>query len=893
MAKKETKADRIRKIKRLIDAGKLVEGLKLTNADDAKALLNIGVTYGKKKSHDIAEKIFSHIVQLNPNYDKAWSNKGIALGKLERYDEALTCYEEAISINPNFDNAWLNKGIALGKLERYDEALTCFEEAIRINPNFDNAWSNKGIDLGKLGRYDEALTCYDEAIRINPNNEHAWSSKGIALGKLGRNDEALTCYDEAIRINPNSDKAWFYKGNAQGRQGRYEEALACYEEAIRINPNYAKAWDVKGSRLGSLGRHDEALTCHDEAIRINPNYKNAWYNKGVALGKLGRYNEAVSCHDEAIRINPNLAEAWTNKGVALSNLRRIDEALTCFEEAIRINPNLAEAWSNKGVSLGNQGRIDEEVTCYDEAIRINPNLAEAHGNKGILFLIKHDYQAAADQFRISKKLFTDKGVQDEIERSHRLDLLAKNASKLMSSLKPIDEKFTQSLSSNGLKELKNKSLEVNKEISKVVKRFEKIDLPKDAMQLLKSKAMCFTALSDSLDFKKVDLRPLRKSEKVFVSWNLNTFADAVHFLIAFIEALRKRYNSIDEINEISERQLLQALKTSFVLNGELSEEILKGKPFKAKPASSGIDDGPKIIYKHIADTEKTWVKFCLVQLKYSLKYAAKTKEFGLAIEENGKDTVRKKVFQALKIASERGVDITVFSELSFDNSWVNEIQEKFKNMIIIGGSYYDDTYNVCPIFIDGTLISPPYRKIKPSPTENPESTGRGMKSGNILYIFQTKCGRFSVLTCSDYIPIHVYEICNYETQGVKGVDFIINPMCETSPSERQSVCNSDCTSYNMDIVQVNKAEDDSKYGKSCLIGREHNTILEKLKGDEFRHDDNIKYKLFELEGEMMMISELNVSMKSPPVDPSADYSGRIRVSDANRFVYKKSRWVNP
>jgi len=113
--------------------------------------------------------------------------------------------------------------------------------------------------------------------------------------------------------------------------------------------------------------------------------------------------------------------------------------------------------------------------------------------------------------------------------------------------------------------------------------------------------------------------------------------------------------------------------------------------------------------------------------------------------------------------------VICFPELSFVKEWVEEIKNQYKDMIIIGGSYYDEDYNVCPILQMGHTSIPPYRKVFPSPFEDPEKLERGMKSGNILYIFQTKCGKFSVLTCIDYTRL-IYRILDED----ENVDFIIN-----------------------------------------------------------------------------------------------------------------------
>lgn len=281
------------------------------------------------------------------------------------------------------------------------------------------------------------------------------------------------------------------------------------------------------------------------------------------------------------------------------------------------------------------------------------------------------------------------------------------------------------------------------------------------------------------------------------------------------------------------------------------------------------------------------MRFCLVQIDFPLKNQLPPKEFGYVLDTKLKNTIKQKVFGAIEIANKSDVDIICFPELSFAREWIEEAKNKYKDMIIIGGSYYDQGYNICPIIIEGTLIDPLYKKHTPSVFETSAPTGRGMKQGNLIYIFQTKCGRFSVLTCIDYAS-QSYRVCKYDE---KGVDFIINPCCDQNIFRFQPRCNSDCEDYGIDVIQVNKATKGIEYGKSCIIGKEHNIILDKLSEEGFKPKDGIKYKLCEADGEMMIIADLNIKMKAPPVSLPINYGGRIKISKTNCYKYENRHWV--
>ncbi|VVB94609.1 KaiC [uncultured archaeon] len=322
-----------------------------------------------------------------------------------------------------------------------------------------------------------------------------------------------------------------------------------------------------------------------------------------------------------------------------------------------------------------------------------------------------------------------------------------------------------------------------------------------------------------------------------------------------------------------------------IVTKSLSDE--KSLKFSRNSTSITHYHEPKIKYKHVADTSKDWVRFCLVQLDFSLDLKQPSEEFGYVLHEEGK--IKGKIFKALKIAEKNGVDIICFPELSFFKGWIEEIKNRYKEMIIIGGSYYDKGYNVCPIIINGMCIDPAYKKYHPSPFETPEPTGRGMRSGDLIYIFQTKYGRFSVLTCIDYADLS-YPICRYRDKEIKGVDFIINPCYDQNIRRFQHRCNSDCEDFGINVIQVNRASEGEKYGGTCIIGKEHEIILNRLKDEKFKPNDDIKYKLYHVNSEMLLIADLNIQIKAPPVDLPIDYAGRIRIFKRYKYNKENDNW---
>ncbi len=801
---------KIKKMISLIVKGKVGEVLESANAGNIDDLVVIGILLLENRIYDMAEKIFSRVVQVAPDNVLAWYNKGVALGNLGKYEEEITCYDEALRIDPQYAKAWSNKGVALDNLGKYEEEITCYDEALRIDPQDADAWSNKGVALGNLGKYEEEITCYDEALRIDPQDAKAWSNKGVALGNLGK----------------------------------YEEEITCYDEALRIDPQYAKAWYNKGVALDNLGKYEEEITCYDEALRIDPQSAEAWYNKGVALGNLGKHEEAITCYDEALRIDPQSAEAYGNLGIAfldsyqyknaIDNLQKARDLL--LERKSKNDADRVTACQLWAEALENWSREEYEkaLSCFNKAIIIFRNL---------------QFTSAADSLELISKII------------------------------PLDQQFMNALHAESLVELREKISEVCTGTEELLDNIEEKNISVDAEEIFSAKSTCFIALYTALLFEEPDFERLNTARATFEKLRFDTSVVAVNSLENFIRVLN-RYEKLEGIPQNDQDFLLHSLKTLYVLDGLLTGKIPVEREYFT--STTGREES-EIVYHDIENTEKEWVRVCLVQLDFSLEPLRPPDDFGYVLKE--KEQIKKKVFEALKIASTHTVDIICFPELSTTEEWIEEAKE-YKNITIIFGTYYKNGFNTCPIIVKGHDYY--IQKINPSPQFETEVIyGRKMKKGKKIFVFQTKCGVFTILICMDYLR-EAHRILSSSDEKIKNVDLIIVPEYNKDTRRFQKQGDMHCLSEESYpyVVQVNSLTvSQKKVGGTCVIGAEHRDALQRYTMDRLKPEDTIEYKLVETQEESMIIVDLDIKRKGIPVPASG-----LKMKVLQRYTFESDGW---
>ena len=588
---------------------------------------------------------------------------------------------------------------------------------------------------------------------------------------------------------------------------------------------------------------------------------------------MGRYEEALHCLNEAIKINSDNEYTWTEEGHVFAGLGRFEEALKCYEKALVINQYNETLWFYKGNMLGDLNRFDDALKCFEKAIDLNPNYAQAYANRGIIFLDNREYDAAKKELNKARNLFSKINAKDDVEKSCYFESLASNASELFTKLNPLDKKFLSSLKLRSLSEFKEASIEISKETENIITEFERSVLPDDVIDLLIAKAICFTSISKILNYEDIDKSLLNKAQYIFNKWELNSFAVAVNSINLLMRFLKK-YPNLNEIPEKKEKYIFESiLKSSQLLNGELTEEItekIKGESFVIK--SVGAISQPKFMFINKENLKNKWVKVAIVQLDFSIQY--KPHPYRFFLKEEMKEDVKEKILTALKIAGDENVDIIGFPELSFTEDLVDDVKSRYEDMIIVCGSFYDEhKYNVCPIVINNDVL--PYKKCHRSIFEEPN--GEGMSKGDRLFIIQTKFGKILVLNCVDFDK-EFYRICNEE------VDIVINPRYDIDKEHvfqkrgDAQFDQPDGSKLSTFILHVNcvkaKWADSEGGGGSCILGYEHKYRLKKYELDGLRPKDKIKYKICQAQDEMICIASLKVGS-----------STEKRVKMGNWFVY--------
>ena len=362
--------------------------------------LKKGIEAHKNGQLQEAERLYSTILNVQPNHADANHNMGVLAVGVGKTQQSLPFFKAATAANPKIVQFWLSYINALIKLDRTADALVLFElakkygakgEAFNLLEQRLSTRTKKSkdpspeqlqsiINIYTQGLLKKALSECNKMLKKFPRSVVLYNILGASHVGLMQFDAAIVSYQKALKIKPDYAEAYYNMGIALDNKGDLEASIKSYKQAIKLNPEYADAYNNMGFAMNHKGFHDAAIDSYKKAININPNNAQAYNNMGNTFKNKGDLKAAIQNYSQAVRIKPDFADAYNNRGSALIGKGDPEAAVDSYKKALEINPNFAEGYNNLGVALSNSSVPSKAVDSYSRALKINPGYTDAKLN---------------------------------------------------------------------------------------------------------------------------------------------------------------------------------------------------------------------------------------------------------------------------------------------------------------------------------------------------------------------------------------------------------------------------------------------------------------------------------------------------------------------------------
>lgn len=258
------------------EADNVIQTFFETNANYSE--LYKGIRHAKAGRLKLAEDVYKKILKDDKNNIDALRLLGLIAFRAKNYDLAEKLFTRAISINPYFSLAWDNLGKVFRVQNKLSKSKIAFKNLLKIDPNNYEALVSLGTLYVKLAEYEKGIDCYKDSLKINPSNARVFLSMGHALKTLGKRKECESSYHNAIKFYPNSGEAYWSLANLKTYKFSDEEIESMEtsltneihpDEKIQMHFGLGKAYEANKNFKKSFFHYKEGNWLKRKSIEYN------------------------------------------------------------------------------------------------------------------------------------------------------------------------------------------------------------------------------------------------------------------------------------------------------------------------------------------------------------------------------------------------------------------------------------------------------------------------------------------------------------------------------------------------------------------------------------------------------------------------------------------------
>ena len=215
---------------------------------DVGALRKQAFELTRKGKFDLAEVVWTKLIDQLPDEPAVWSNRGNVRVSQNKVEAAIQDYDQAIALDPLQPDPYLNRGAAYEALGNWQDAIDDYNRVLTLSPNDPAAYNNRGNAKGGQGDWQAALKDYEQSITIQPSFSLGYANYGIALFEVGDHARSLQVLKSLARKYPNYADVRAALTAALWETGNWGEAESQWVAARGLDRRYADLNWVKNVR---------------------------------------------------------------------------------------------------------------------------------------------------------------------------------------------------------------------------------------------------------------------------------------------------------------------------------------------------------------------------------------------------------------------------------------------------------------------------------------------------------------------------------------------------------------------------------------------------------------------------------------------------------------------
>lgn len=341
-----------------------------------------------------AIKLFTRVIELNPNFSLVYLDRGFCYQGIRKYRKANLDFEKYLELDPEAEEKaqlLFFMGMNYVLIDPTDDllvskAIDYLTVVIDGNPKIQKAytyratargytiqnWFSKRPDKGarlKFTLFEEMISDYLKALELDPDDVSASISLGNLLNnniEMSEPEDVIVCCSNLIDRFPSNALIYFLRGYAYERKEQHDLALAELDKAIALDPEYAEAYSYRGAIYGVLGQYDLSLKDVSKAVILKPYIPFFTANLSTTYFLMGDIDRAIHELKRAISLCRGQQYAAYRKrySIRLKDYQKLNEdGLTELQKAEAIKEMISDSKKIHTVCTKYITLSDDEV-CF-------------------------------------------------------------------------------------------------------------------------------------------------------------------------------------------------------------------------------------------------------------------------------------------------------------------------------------------------------------------------------------------------------------------------------------------------------------------------------------------------------------------------------------------------
>ncbi len=338
------------------------------------------LTAGNKER---AEEELQSVLRASPGEYRALDLLGVIRVLQARETDAEKLFTQVVQIKPDFASGHAHLGLLYWQMGRPEKAVPELREAVRLDPARTDAatalvhiWRDQARAAANRGDPATALVVLTDARKLDPQNPDVQVEFGNAALQMSRWQNAIDAFQQTVRVRKQDPMAIWGLARAYTGLSKFEDARQQFARYIAVRPDDSVGHCALGMTLAALERPVEARAQFEKSIALTPAQAESYYRLALLDLDSKDLDSAAKNLHHALEHDPNHSGALAALGRVEFEQKHYAEAIDLLQRAIADDDSLGVAHYYLGLTYSRMGRKPESDKELQRATQLGRQQAE-------------------------------------------------------------------------------------------------------------------------------------------------------------------------------------------------------------------------------------------------------------------------------------------------------------------------------------------------------------------------------------------------------------------------------------------------------------------------------------------------------------------------------------